>query len=496
MAEAIIEPNRVGPFPFPRDDPKKRKKNFSEVQLPYTADQAVAEAKRCLLCGNPVCIDACPVLMDVRGMFEAVARRDFKTAYARIRETNILPGTTARCCPQLQGLCEDACVMRWEGQPLSIGMVQRFVSDWEHDNRQPDPSKAVAKGKNVAVIGSGPAGLAAAELLRRFGHSVTMYEELPTPGGTAWYGVPDYHLPKDVLRYEIDKIKSMGVEIITSVKVGKDIKLSRLLDDGADAVLITTGLNCPININVPGIDLKGIYDGYAFLKNVFVNGVDNYLKKPAYDLGDKVIVIGGGDSSLDCARTALRLTNGSVTLVYRRTEKEMPLYHLMFDEAKEEGVEFKFLASPKSYNGTNGHVSSITLNTMRLDQPDETGRLKPEPIPGKEFSMECTTVFIVIGRRPNTFIQNKVGLNTDQHDSIVVDDHFRTSMDKVFAAGDVIEGETLIVRAMGSGRNAAQRIHEFLTNTESQHVSLYERYFTENLYEQMLRGGKTGPPPP
>jgi glutamate synthase (NADPH/NADH) small chain len=498
MGEAVSEPNRVGPFPFSMAEPNKRSKDFSEVELPYTTEQAVAEAERCLLCGNPVCIDACPVQMDVRGMFEAVARNDFKTAYIRIRETNMLLGTTGRCCPQLQGLCEDACVMRWEGQPLSIGMVQRFVQDWERDNRLPDPAQAADTGKHVSIVGAGPAGLAAAEFLRRFGHSVTIYEELLTPGGTAWYGVPDYHLPKDVLLYEIDRVKGMGVEIKTGVTVGKDITLHQLLDEGADAVLVTTGPKDVVKLNTPGVDLKDVYDGYAFIKDVFVNGVENYLKNPRYNLGDKVFVIGGGDSSLDCARTALRLTNGTVTLVYHRTEKEMPSYTIMVDQAKAEGVQFKFLAEAKSYNDDNGngHVSSITMDTMRLGQPDQTGRRRPEPVPGKEFKMGCTSVFLVIGRGPNSFLQKKAGLKMGKHDAVVIDDHFRTSMDKVFAAGDVTEGETLIVKAMGAGRNAAQRIHEYLTNSENQHVSLYERYFIQNSYQKMLHGGKTGPPPP
>jgi glutamate synthase (NADPH/NADH) small chain len=236
-----VEPNRVGQFPFRKSEPQERKNNFSEVQQPYTEEEAMREADRCLLCGTPVCIDACPVLLDVRGMNEAVARGDFKNAYERIRETNTLIGVTARCCPQLQGLCEDACVLRWAGQPIGIGLIQRCIADWERKqkNKQQDPSISPGTGKNVAVIGSGPAGLAAAELLRRYGHHVTIYEELPTPGGTAWYGIPDYHLPKDVLLYEIQRVKDMGVEMKTEVKVGKDITLSQIRE-GNDAILIST----------------------------------------------------------------------------------------------------------------------------------------------------------------------------------------------------------------------------------------------------------------
>jgi len=204
-----VEPSRVGQFPFRKSDPEERKNNFSEVQQPYTEEEVMREAERCLLCGTPVCIDACPVLLDVRGMNEAVARGDFNKAHERIRETNPLLGVTARCCPQLQGLCEDACVLRWSGQPIGIGLIQRYIADWERKQQRkpPDPSIFPDTGKNVAVIGSGPAGLAGAELLKRYGHNVTIYEELSRAGGTAWYGIPDYHLPKDVLNYEIEKSK-------------------------------------------------------------------------------------------------------------------------------------------------------------------------------------------------------------------------------------------------------------------------------------------------
>jgi glutamate synthase (NADPH) small chain len=219
------------------------------------------EAERCLLCGTPVCIDTCPVLLDVRGMNEAVARGDFKNAHDRIRETNSLLGVTARCCPQLQGLCEDACVLRWSGQPIGIGLIQRYVADWERKQHDKQKESALPDtGKDIAVIGAGPAGLAASELLRRYGHHVYIYEELSTPGGTAWYVIPDYHVPKDVLLYEIDSIKDMGIQIKTSTKVGRDISLSQLKEEN-DAILITTGSKNVTKLATPGIDLQGVIDG-------------------------------------------------------------------------------------------------------------------------------------------------------------------------------------------------------------------------------------------
>jgi glutamate synthase (NADPH) small chain len=500
-----VEPNRVGAFPFRKSDPEKRKNNFSEVQQPYTEEEVMREADRCLLCGTPVCIDACPVLLDVRGMNEAVARGDFKKAHERIRETNPLLGVTARCCPQLQGLCEDACVLRWSGQPIGIGLIQRYVADWERKqqqqqqqhSQQSDPSTSPETGKRVAVIGAGPGGLAAAELLRRYGHHVSIYEELSTPGGTAWYGIPDYHLPKDVLLYEVERIKGMGVEIKRGVKVGKDITLSQLAD-GNDAILIATGSKDTVKLDTPGIDLKGIYDGYQFLETVFGNGVDDYRKNNnsnKYDLGKEVIVIGGGDTALDCARTALRLTKGNVTIVYRRTENDMPADPIMLEEAKEEEVKFRFLAEPKSYEGANGQVATVTMNSMQHGAPDQTGRRSPEPVPGKEFKINCSSVLLAVGREPNSFLQKKAGIKTSKKNSIAINDQYKTSMKGVFAAGDVTTGETLVVKAMSSGREAAQRVHEYLMNLEENHMSFYEKYYTQNLYDRMLEGGETGSPP-
>ena len=492
-----IKTVRTVEFPFPKSTPGARKGNFSEVQLPYDAEQAMAEADRCVNCGTPVCIDVCPVMTDIRGMCEAVARGDFETAYHRVRETNPLPGTTARCCPQLDSLCEAACVVGTRGHPVASGMIQRFVADWERKSRLPNPPRAKATGKHVAIVGGGPAGVAAAELLRRFGHAVTIYEELPVLGGTAWYGIPDYHLPKDVLRYEIDRVLEMGVEVKTGVRVGSSPSLSDLRSD-YDAVVIATGAKDVSKFDTPGSDLKGVYDGYKLLEDVFVNGVASYMKRPSYELGREVLVIGGGDSALDCARTALRLTGGNVTIVYRRTEVEMPVDPILIEEGKEEGLRLRFLMAPKSYNGTGGRLSSATMSVMKLGETDSSGRRSPVPT-GELMELPCDSVIVAIGRGPNSSVQKASGLKTSSKNAIAVDDHFRTSVEGVYAAGDVVTGESLVVKAMAQGREAAQRVHEFLMGLEHDHVSLYDYYFTRKTsgqyYRDMLDGVEETRPP-
>jgi glutamate synthase (NADPH) small chain len=489
---------RTSKFPFPKLEADLRKGNFEEVQLPYSMEEAVAEASRCVTCGNPVCMDVCPLQTDIRGMCEAVARGDFSSAYHRIRETNALLGTTARCCPQLDSLCEAACVIGSRGQPVASGMIQRFVADWERTvSRQPDPEKRKESGKSVAVVGGGPAGLAAAELLRRYGHSVTIYDELPVLGGTAWYGIPDYHLPKDVLQYEAGRIIGMGVETKLGVKVGKDVSLAGLRSD-YDAVLIATGAKDVGKFDTPGSDLDGVYDGYRFLEEVFVDGVESYLEHPKYDLGKRVLVIGGGDSALDCARTALRLTGGEVTIVYRRTEAEMPVDEILIEEGKEEGLRLRFLMAPKAYIGKDGRLTKATMTVMRLGEVDASGRRSPVPT-GETVDLECDSVIIAIGRGPNTFLQKGAGIKSGTKGAIAIDDRTMTSLPGVFAAGDVVTGESLVVKAMAAGREAAQRLHEYLLGIETKHTSLYDYYFTRrttgSYYRRMIDGKEETLPP-
>jgi glutamate synthase (NADPH) small chain len=493
-----LKTERVVEFPFPKLDPEERKGNFCEVQVPYTMEEAMAEADRCVTCGNPVCIEVCPVQTDIRGMCEAVARGDMETAYHRIRETNPLLGTTARCCPQLDSLCEAACVVGTRGNPVASGMVQRFVADWERTvSRQPDPEKMPDTGRSVAVIGGGPAGLAAAELLRRYGHDVTVYDELPVLGGTAWYAIPDYHLPKEVLQYEAGRIVGMGVKTKTGLKVGRDVSLSDLRSE-FDAVIVATGAKDVSKFDAPGSNLGGVYDGYKFLEDVFVGGIERYLEEPKYDLGKRILVVGGGDSALDCARTALRLSGGEVTMVYRRTEAEMPVDKILVDEGKEEGLKLSFLMAPKSYSGDGGRVKNATMTVMKLGDVDSSGRRSPVPT-GETVDLQCDSVIVAIGRGPNSFLQRQAGIDLGPKNSIAVDDRGRTSLPGVFAAGDVVTGESLVVKAMSKGREAAQRVHEFLMGLDSRHVSMFDYYFTRRTsgryYREMLDGKEERLPP-
>ncbi len=493
-----LKSERTSKFPFPKLDASKRVVNFEEVQLPYTMEEAMTEASRCVTCGNPLCIDVCPVQTDIRGMCEAVARGDFETAYHRVRETNPFPGTTARCCPQLDSLCEAACVVGSQGQPVASGMIQRFVADWERTvSRQPDPLTMKPTGKKVAIVGGGPAGLAAAELLRRYGHDVTIYEELQTLGGTAWYGIPDYHLPKDVLQYEAKRVVGMGVHTKMGVRVGKDVTLDGLRSD-YDAVIVATGAKDVSKFDTPGSDLKGVYDGYRFLEDVFVKGVERYLERPTYKLGKRVLVIGGGDSALDCARTALRLTGGEVTIVYRRTEVEMPVDEILIEEGKEEGLKLKFLMAPKEYLGAGGRLTKARMTVMKLGDVDSSGRRSPVPT-GETFDMDCDSVIVAIGRGPNSFLQKQAGLKLGWKNAVAIDGDSMTSAPGVFAAGDVVTGESLVVKAMGSGRDAAQHAHEYLMAPEAPHRSLYDFYFTRRTsgryYREMLDGKEETLPP-
>jgi glutamate synthase (NADPH/NADH) small chain len=487
LATSFGRPNRVGTWPFPKEPGEERKKDWREVRISYSEDEVVLEAQRCLLCGTPVCVDACPVFMDVRGMCESASRRDFGEAFERIRETNAMTSVTGRCCPQLQGLCEDACVMKWAGQPISIGMIQTFISDWARKNHKYTPAISSETGKKVAVIGSGPAGLAGAELLRRYGHRVKIFEQFDKLGGTARYGIPDYHLPKTVLDEEIELILNMGIEVQINTRIGDQLRLHDLFDDQFDAVLVTTGPWDIRTFEAPGADLQGVFDAYTFLRDVYLEGVQNYLKRPKYEIeGKDVVVVGGGDSALDASRTAIRLGAKSVTMMYRRSEKELPADPILVEEGAEEGLQFAFQSNPKSFEGdSTRRLVRVIVSKMDLGPPDKSGRREPIPIPGSDYVMNASLALLAIGRGPNTYLSKREGIGIGKHNEIVIDDKYSTNLTGVFAAGDVTTGETLVVKAMGSGREAAQRVHEYLMGLDDKHVSLYEEYFLHTASERL-----------
>ncbi|MDG7003411.1 MAG: FAD-dependent oxidoreductase, partial [Nitrososphaerota archaeon] len=327
---------------------------------------------------------------------------------------------------------------------------------------------------------------------------VTIYEEAQNLGGTAWYGIHDYHLPKDVLTYEAERIVAQGAKVVKGVKVGRDISITSLLSE-SDAILVATGSRDVKKLDTPGSDLDGVLDGYEFLREVYGGGLESYIREKHRNLGKEILVVGGGDTALDCARTALRLTRGHVSILYRRDEKEMPADPIMVKEAQEEGVEFKFLSDPSEYQGLEGKLVGAMVQSMRLGAPDSTGRKRPEPVPGETAIVKCDSVLLAVGRGPDSFLEKKEGLRSGPRGAIAIDARYMTSMAKVFATGDATTGETLVVKAMGHGREAAQMIHEYLVGLEDRHVSLYEQYYTkratEDSYQDMLSGREVEQPP-
>jgi glutamate synthase (NADPH/NADH) small chain len=491
-----INPKRVGPWPYPKKEGKSRTENFEEVQVNYTEEEAVDEANRCILCPVPACVKACPVNSDILGMMRNIQQRDFSEAWKRIRETNCLPASTGRVCPQLDDLCEANCVLNKRGDPVSIGMLQKFVADWalEHGEYE-EPGISESTGKLVAIVGGGPAGLAAADLLARYGHDVTIFDAQNKLGGTAMYGIPNFHLSKDVLDFEIERLKKMGIRTRTNVKIGSKISLEEIFDEGFDAILIATGAKNITPLRAEGTDLKGIYDAYEFL--ITLDQIEHYKHMDdqiPFEIGERVLVVGGGDTAVDAARTAVRLGAKNVTMMYRRTKKEMTAYRFGREMAKEEGINIEFLQVPTRFIGDKtGHVVKAECIKMRLGEADASGRARPIPIEGSDFTVDADTVFIAVGRGPNTSVQRKERIKMEKWGGIIVDpETYQTSYPGVFAAGDVVTGETLVIKAMREGRKAAQRVHEHLTKSRER-LDLFQRYFTERYGRRAIQPtGKTG----
>lgn len=447
-------------------DPKKRIKNFNEVALGLTEKEAKSEAKRCLQCKKAMCIGSCPVEIDIPKFVDHIAKGEFEKAVEKIREKNALPAVCGRVCPQ-EDQCERACILAKKNASISIGDLERFAADWDMANR-PKIQYRIPKGKKnikVAIIGSGPAGMACAGELARAGYDVTIFESLHKPGGVLIYGVPEFRLPKNIVERDIDYVKSLGVNIEVNCLVGKTKTIDELKKDGFKAFFIGIGAGLPYFLGVEGENLNGIYSASEFLTRT--NMMKSYLF-PEYDtpikVGKKVGVIGAGNVAMDSARCALRLGGEEVYIIYRRTEKEMPARVDEIHRAKEEGIKFELLTHAVRFFGDeNGWVKEAEVIRNQLGEPDSSGRRRPVPIKGSEFRMKLDTVVCAIGQGPNPLLPNTIpDLKLNEDGNIVVDKSGMTSMEGVLAGGDIVTGAATVISAMGAGKRAAAAIDKYL----------------------------------
>ncbi|WP_292468838.1 NADPH-dependent glutamate synthase [Methanolobus sp.] len=450
---------------MPLQDPKERAHNFNEVALGYSGEQALAEASRCLECKSPKCVEGCPVNIDIPGFISCIKKEDFDGAIDTIKLTNTLPAVCGRVCPQ-EVQCELHCILAKKGEPVAIGRLERFCADYEREKGVTPPVRTTSSGKKVAVIGAGPAGLTAAADLAKAGHAVTMFESLHDTGGVLTYGIPEFRLPKAIVRDEVEYIKQLGVDVKVDYVIGKIKTLDELRED-FDAVFLGTGAGLPKFMGIEGENLNGVYSANEFLTRV--NLMKAYLF-PDYDTpikrGKHVIVVGGGNVAMDAARSALRLGADEVSIVYRRSEDELPARKEEVENAKEEGIVFRLLTNPtRILEGENMTVNGVECIRMELGEPDESGRRSPVPIEGSEHVVDADVVVIAIGTSPNPMIfSGSEGLETNSRGTIIVDDSGKTSLANVYAGGDAVTGAATVISAMGAGKIAAQAINEYLSN--------------------------------
>ena len=449
-----------------RQDPIVRVTNFNEVALGYSEEEAQQEARRCLQCKKAPCIKACPVEIDIPGFIAPLVDRDYRGAIRKIKEQNLLPAMCGRVCPQ-EGLCEKACILSKKYEPVAIGRLERFAADWEIEKGNPERSPLPpGMGKRVAVIGSGPAGLSCAGDLARLGHKVTILEALHKPGGVLVYGIPEFRLPKSIVEREVDYVRSLGVEVETGYVIGKIYTLDELFSQGYQAIFIGIGAGLPKFMNIPGENLNGVYSANEFLTRT--NLMKAYLF-PDYDtpikIGRRVAVVGGGNVAMDASRVALRLGAEQVFNIYRRSRKEMPARVEEVENARNEGVEFNFLSNPVRIIGNSeGWVTGIESIRMELGEPDESGRRRPVPIRGSEFTIEVDVVVMAIGAGANPLLPSATpDLKVNKWGYIVADEATgKTSKEGVWAGGDIVSGAATVISAMASGRRSARAIHQYL----------------------------------
>ena len=451
---------------MPRQEPKKRAKNFTEVALGYTPEMALAEASRCIQCPKPLCMTGCPVSVTIPEFVKALREGNMPEAAKALKMKNALPAICGRVCPQ-ESQCEQVCVLAKRGAPVAIGRLERYVADWERQQRTSGPAALPPPtGKKVAIVGSGPSGLTCAADLAKLGHSVTIFEALHVAGGVLMYGIPEFRLPKEIVQAEVNYVASLGVKIQLDSVVGKLVTVDELLKDGFDAVFLGTGAGLPMFLNIPGENLNGVYSANEFLTRV------NLMKAyqfPAYDtpikIGKKVAVIGAGNVAMDAARCALRLGAEVVYVVYRRSKEEMPARREEVENAEEEGIEFKFLTNPKRFLGNDkGSVVGMECYEMELGEPDESGRRRPITKPNSEFILDVDVAIVALGTTPNPLIaQTTAGLDTTRHGTLVADETTgRTMKPGVWAGGDTVTGAATVISAMGAGKRAAADMDKFL----------------------------------
>lgn len=452
--------------PVAEQDPKIRATNFDEVCLGYTADEAVLEAQRCIGCKNAQCIKGCPVSIDIPHFISKIKEKKFDEAFQIIHASSSLPAICGRVCPQ-ENQCEGKCIRGIKGDAISIGKLERFVADYALENGIKPEKPAVKINRKVAVIGSGPAGLSCAGDLAKYGYDVTVYEALHELGGVLVYGIPEFRLPKEkIVAKEIDEVKELGVHFVTNVVIGKSITIDQLMEqEGYDAVFIGSGAGLPKFMGIPGESANGVFSANEYLTRS--NLMKAYLED--YDTlmiaGKKVAVIGGGNVAMDAARTALRL-GAEVHIVYRRSEKELPARQEEVHHAKEEGIIFDLLCNPvEILEDENGCVKGMKCVRMELGEPDASGRRRPVVKPNSEFIMDVDTVIMSLGTSPNPLISSTTkGLDVNKWKCIVADENGKTTKTGVYAGGDAVTGAATVILAMGAGKQAAQAIHQYLSN--------------------------------
>ncbi len=456
--------NRIPRVPVREQDPAVRATNFEEVCYGYNREEALAEASRCLNCKNPRCVGACPVHVNIPGFIHALSEGDEAAAAAVIAEDSSLPSVCGRVCPQ-ESQCEGSCVLGIKSEPVAIGKLERYVGDWKIAHADTTPAEIKKNGKKVAIIGSGPAGLACASDLAKWGFEVKVFEALHKLGGVLVYGIPEFRLPKDaIVAKEIESLKRLGVEFETDVIVGRTTTIDHLMEEeGYDAVFIGTGAGLPRFMGIEGENLNGVFSANEYLTRTnLMHGYDENYDTPVFE-AKKVVVVGGGNVAMDAVRTAKRLGAESV-IVYRRSEAELPARKEEVHHAKQEGIEFRMLTNPVRILGDeNGRVCGIECVEMELGEPDESGRRRPVEKKDSNFEIECDAVIMALGTSPNPLIKSTTkGLDTNRKGCLVADEEGRTTRRGVFSGGDAVTGAATVILAMGAGRKAAKAIKEFI----------------------------------